>query len=167
MQRLILMRHAEAERSGGAGGDRDRPLSARGRSDAVLMGQTFAARGLRPDLALVSPAARTRQTWNLVHDALGDVQVRDDEVLYNGSADVLRRLVEAAEDEAGCLLVVAHNPGVHLLAIEYMSEGAASPALMDRMSGGFPPGAAAVFTVDVAGRRLFEGFLQPRELDGP
>ncbi|OGN43136.1 MAG: histidine phosphatase [Caulobacterales bacterium RIFCSPHIGHO2_01_FULL_70_19] len=166
MQRLILMRHAEAERSGGAGGDRDRPLSARGRADAVLMGQALAARGLRPDLALVSPAARTRQTWSLVHDALGDVQVRDDEALYNGSADVLRRFVEAAEDEAGCLLVVAHNPGVHLLALEYMSEGAASPVLMDRMSGGFPPGAAAVFTVDVAGRCLFDGFLQPRELDG-
>jgi len=164
MQRLILMRHAEAERASGSGRDRDRDLSARGRSDAALMGRALAARGVRPDLALVSPANRTQQTWDLVHDAMGDVQVRGDEPLYNGSADTLRRAVEGVEDEAGCLLVVAHNPGVHLLAVEYLVESAASPSVLDRMSGGFPPGAAALFTVDVAGRPTFEGFLQPRDI---
>lgn len=164
MQRLILMRHAEAERASGSGRDRDRALSARGRTDAALMGRALAARGVRPDLALVSPAVRTRQTWDLVHEAMGDVQVRDDEPLYNGSADTLRRLIENAEDEAGCLLVLAHNPGVHVLAVEYLTESAASPSILDRMSGGFPPGAAALFTVDVAGRCAFEGFLQPRDL---
>lgn len=164
MQRLILMRHAEAERASGSGRDRDRALSARGRADAALMGRALAARGVRPDLALVSPAVRTRQTWDLVHEAMGDVQVRDDEPLYNGSADTLRRLIENAEDEAGCLLVLAHNPGVHVLAVEYLTESAASPSILDRMSGGFPPGAAALFTVDVAGRCAFEGFLQPRDL---
>lgn len=162
MQRLILMRHAEAERTSASGGDQDRLLSARGRADAVAMGRTLAARGVRPDLALVSPAARTRQTWDLVHDAMGDVQVREDAPLYNGSADTLRRIIEAARDEAGCLLVVAHNPGIHLLAVEYLLESAASPAALDRMSGGFPPGAAAVFTVDATGRPTFDGFLQPR-----
>lgn len=166
MQRLILMRHAEAERAAGSGRDRDRGLSARGRTDAAAMGRALAARGFCPDLALVSPAARTRQTWELLHDAFGDVQLRDDEPLYNGGAGTLRHLVEKAEDEAGCLMVVAHNPGVHLLAVEYLVEGAASPAVLDRMTGGFPPGAAAVFAVDVAGRCAFEGFIQPRDLAG-
>ena len=166
MQRLILMRHAEAERSAVSGRDRDRPLATRGRAEAVLIGQALAARGIRPDLALVSPSARTRETWDLVHDALGDVQVRTDETLYNASADALRRMVEAVEDEAGCLLVVAHNPGVHLLAVEYLVESAASPSVLDRMSGGFPTGAAALFAVDPAGRPTFEGFLQPRDLAG-
>ena len=166
MQRLILMRHAEAERAAGSGRDRDRGLSARGRGDAAAMGRALAARGLRPDLALVSPAARTRQTWELLHDAFGDVQIRDDDALYNGGADALRRLIEAVEDEAGCLMLVAHNPGVHLLAVEYLVEGAASPSILDRMSGGFPPGAAAIFGVDVAGRLTLEGYLQPRDLVG-
>ena len=166
MQRLILMRHAEAERAAGSGRDRDRVLSARGHTDAAAMGRARAGRGMRPDLALVSPAARTRQTWDLLHDAFGDVQVREDEALYNGSSETLRRFVEAGEDEAGCLMVVAHNPGIHLLAVEYLVESAASPALLDRMSGGFPPGAAAIFTVDVAGRCSFEGFIQPRDLGG-
>ena len=164
MQRLILMRHAEAERAAGSGRDRDRALSARGRADAAAMGRALAGRGLRPDLALVSPDARTRESWDLLHDAFGDVQVRDDEALYNGGADALRRLVESVEDDAGCLMVVAHNPGIHLLAVEYLVEGAASPSILDRMSGGFPPGAAAIFGVDAAGRRTLEGYLQPRDL---
>ncbi|WP_298743587.1 histidine phosphatase family protein [uncultured Brevundimonas sp.] len=166
MQRLILMRHAEAERAAGSGRDRDRGLSARGRSDAVAMGRALAARGLRPDLALVSPAARTRQTWDLLHDAFGDVQIRDDEALFNGGADTLRRLVEGAGDEAGCLMLVAHNPGVHLLAVEYLVESAASPSVLERMTGGFPPGAAAIFSVDAAGRPVLEGWLRPRDLAG-
>ncbi len=163
MQRLILMRHAEAE-SAAPGRDRDRPLSARGRTDAAAMGRALAARGWRPDLALVSPATRTRQTWDLVHDAFGDVQIRDDEALFNGGADTLRRLVGDAEDEAGCLMVVAHNPGVHVLAVEYLIESAASPSALDRMSGGFPPGAAAIFAVDSAGRFTLEGHLLPQDL---
>lgn len=166
MQRLILMRHAEAERASGSGDDRDRVLSARGRSDATQMGRALATKGLRPDLALVSAAARTRQTWDLAHAAFGDVDVREQDALYNAGADTLRHAVEAAEDEAGCLMLVAHNPGIHLLAVEYLIESAASPSVLDRMSGGFPPGACAVFAVDVAGRCTFEAFLQPRDLAG-
>lgn len=166
MQRLILMRHAEAERAAGSGRDRDRALSARGRTDAAAMGRALAARGVRPDLALVSPATRTRQTWDLLHDAFGDVQICDDEALFNGGADTLRRLVEAAEEDAGCLMVVAHNPGIHVLAVEYLIESAASPSVLERMTGGFPPGAAAVFSVDAAGRPVLEGWLQPRDLGG-
>ena len=75
MQRLILMRHAEAEPAAGSGRDRDRVLSGRGRKDAAAMARALAGRGMRPDLALVSPAARTHQTWDLLHDAFGDVQV--------------------------------------------------------------------------------------------
>lgn len=166
MQRLILMRHAEAERSASSGRDRDRALSAGGRDAALAMGQALAARGLSPDLALVSNAVRTRQTWDLAHEAFGDVEMRESDSLYNADADVLRRAIEAVEDEAGCLLVMAHNPGVHVLAVEYLTEAAASPFVIERMSGGFPTGAAAIFSVDVAGRPTLDGFLQPRDL-GP
>ena len=168
MHRLILMRHAQAETSApSGGGDEARPLSAAGRAEAMLMGRALAERGLKPDLALVSTAARTRQTWEQMHDALGDVEVRDEAGLYNASADVIRRFVEASEDEAGCLLILAHNPGVHVLAAEYLIVSAASPAVTDRLAGGFPTGAAALFAVDVAGRCAYEGFLTPRSLGAP
>ena len=168
MHRLILMRHAQAETSApSGGGDEARPLSAAGRAEAVLMGRALAERGLKPDLALVSGAVRTRQTWERMHDAFGDVEVRDEAALYNASSDVIRRFVEDSEDEAGCLLILAHNPGVHVLAAEYLIESAASPGVVDKLSGGFPTGAAALFTVDVAGRCTYEGFLTPRALGAP
>ncbi|ADL00131.1 putative protein [Brevundimonas subvibrioides] len=166
MHRLILMRHAKTERAAASGLDRDRALTPRGLEDAILMGGILADKGLRPDLALVSPAVRTRQTWDAVQEALGDVEVRIEPRLYDASPETIRRLVEDAEEQAGCLLVMAHNPGVHTLAIDYLTESAASPSVMDRMAGGFPTGAAAIFEVDVAGRCAYDGFLTPKAFGG-
>ncbi|MDB5421205.1 MAG: putative phosphohistidine phosphatase, SixA [Brevundimonas sp.] len=166
MNRLILMRHAKTERAAASGLDRDRALTERGRQDALLMGRILFEKGLRPDLALVSTATRTRQTWELIQEAFGDVEVRMEPALYNASSETLRRHVEAAEDQAGCLLVLAHNPGVHMLAHQYLIESAASPSVMDRMAAGFPTGAAAAFEVDVAGRCAYDGYLTPKAFGG-
>ncbi len=166
MHRLILMRHAKTERAAASGLDRDRALTQRGREDALLMGRVLFEKGLRPDLALVSTATRTRQTWELMQEAFGDAEVRMEPALYNASSDTLRRHVEAAEEEAGCLLVLAHNPGVHMLAHQYLIESAASPSVMDRMAAGFPTAAAAAFEVDVAGRCAYDGYLTPKAFGG-
>jgi len=166
MHRLILMRHAKTERAATSGLDRDRALTQRGREDALLMGRVLFEKGLRPDLALVSTATRTRQTWELMQEVFGDVEVRMEPALYNASSDTLRRHVEAAEEEAGCLLVLAHNPGVHMLAHQYLIESAASPSVMDRMAAGFPTAAVAAFEVDVAGRCAYDGYLTPKAFGG-
>ncbi len=166
MHRLILMRHAKTERAAESGLDRDRALTSRGLEDAVLMGSVLTDKGLRPDLVLVSPAARTRQTWDAMHDAFGDVEIRIEPRLYDAAPDTIRRHIEAVEDQAGCLLVMAHNPGIHLLAMEYLTESAASPSVLDRMAGGFVTGAAAIFEVDVAGRCVYDGFLTPKAFGG-
>ena len=162
MQRLILMRHATAQNSA-SGGDSQRPLSDTGLAEASAMGRALAAKGIKPDMALVSGAVRTRQTWEQLSDAFGDVDLHIEDGLYNAPARTLRSAVEGAEEEAGCLLVLAHNPGVHELAVEYLIESAASPTILDRFSAGFPPASAAIFQVDVAGRCTFEGYLTPNE----
>lgn len=162
MQRLILMRHAQAQTSA-AGGDIERPLSDTGQQEAIAMGRALAARGMSPDMALVSNALRTRQTWDGVSEAFGDVDLRLESPLYNAPAGRLRHAVESVEDEAGCLLVLAHNPGIHELAVDYLIESAASPSILERFTSGFPPAAAAIFQVDVAGRCTFEGYLTPAD----
>jgi phosphohistidine phosphatase len=88
MQRLILMRHAEAEPAAGSGRDRDRVLSGRGRKDSAAMARALAGRGMRPDLALVSPAARTRQTWELLHDAFPELIVKINVAQFNNATGV-------------------------------------------------------------------------------
>lgn len=67
-RRLIIVRHA-------AGACRAlpkvlRPLSPQGRRDAHAVGRWLADHGLFPDLVLVSPALRARETWQLAAETL-------------------------------------------------------------------------------------------------
>ena len=158
------MRHAKAGAAAAGRGDQERLLTEDGRADAGAVGQALAARALSPDHAIVSAARRTHQTWEIMSEAFGDVVLDLKPAAYDAPADRLRSMVEDVEDDVGCLLVLAHNPGVHQLAVDYLIEGAASPGVIDRLTAGFPPGAAAVFGVDVAGRRTFEGLILPDEL---
>src|SRR5829696_7461526 len=105
MRRLLLLRHAKAAPTGSAP-DRDRPLAQRGREAAPLMGRYLVQNGLRPDLALVSPSRRTRETWDLVRAALGDVPARFDDGLYESKADRLLSLLQSVEASIGTLLLI-------------------------------------------------------------
>ena len=166
MNRLVVMRHAKAERDAPSGRDVDRALSPRGRTDAGLVARALAARGIRPDVALVSAAVRTRQTWEEAHEAFGDVEVLIEPELYDADAEALSRAVRAQRDRAGCLILIGHNPGVHQLAVDLLAMGAASPAQFDGLSAGFPTGTAAVFALDDRGRASLELLLRPRDVGG-
>lgn len=61
MPTLILLRHAKAEAHNLE--DFQRSLALRGRRQAIAVGEALTEEGLVPDLALVSAAARTKQTW--------------------------------------------------------------------------------------------------------
>lgn len=166
MQRLILMRHARAEGTAPSGRDEDRALSPAGMADAGLMGRELAGRGLRPDLVLVSSALRTRQTWEAMHEAFGDVEVEVQAPLYNAGAAGLQAALEAAAERCACLMIVAHNPGLPHLAVRLLTESAAPASILDRFQGSYPPGAAAIFDVDEAGRFAYAGFFSPRDFGG-
>jgi phosphohistidine phosphatase len=165
MRRLILMRHAKAERLSDSGQDHDRPLTPRGVADARLMARELAARGLRPDLAIVSDAARTQQTWAAMAEVFGDVPSRVEPRLYNAAVDRLRDEVEGVGETAETVLLIAHNPGVQLLAYALLVEAAASEAVLARVES-FPTGAAAVFAIDAAGRPAYDGVFTPKGFGG-
>ena len=65
MKTLMLLRHAKPSWDDAELDDLDRPLTARGRADAVRMGQEISRRGWLPDQTLLSPAERCCQTWEL------------------------------------------------------------------------------------------------------
>ncbi len=159
------MRHAQAQGSSPTGGDRERALSPAGRAEAISIGQALRARGVTPDLAVVSAARRTRETWAGVAEGLGidagPEWLEIEAALYNATAMTLRRHVEGAEDRCDTLVLIAHNPGVHQLAFELLSEGGASEQILDRVRIGFAPATAAVFQVDAAGRCSYDGILTP------
>jgi phosphohistidine phosphatase len=78
---------------------------------------------LVPDLALVSPAARAQETWNLVADAFGKLpRTQADDRIYNANPHKLLQIV-AEPRKAGKLLIVGHNPSLHEFALQLIASG--------------------------------------------
>ncbi|MFT8394817.1 SixA phosphatase family protein [Propionibacterium sp.] len=141
---LYLMRHAEA--SSFAASDVNRPLSRHGRKQASQMGAMLA--GAKVGLAMVSPAARTRETFARMRlhgpdGAETPVQVVDD--LYGAGTSTLLQAIGAAPQEAQVLLVLAHAPGIPTLAAQLRWAGTGNEA---DLHAGFSTATAAGFSVD-------------------
>lgn len=163
MKHLILMRHAKAEKDAPSREDFDRSLTERGRDEAKSVATALKAYGLKPDFALVSAAARTQQTFVQVEGVFGGIRAAISKDFYNASAGVLRRFVETNENNGECLLVVAHNPGLQMLAVDYLFEGAAGQDVIDKVRGNYPTATATVFEIDVAGRPTYDGLYLARD----
>ncbi len=117
MLRLLLLRHAKAERSKPGTRDHERELTDRGRSDAATIGSYLMHHALVPSLALVSSSARTRETWKHTAKAFPNTPpVRYEDDLYDAGPKRILRIVKDVEPEAMTLLVIGHNPGLHELA---------------------------------------------------
>lgn len=134
MPTLVLMRHGEA---GFAARDRARPLTPRGREEAVSQARAIARVVGGIDVAVVSEAARTQQTLAALRSAgLAVARVWEEASLYSrggeGLLDTLRGLdrcgiegavreAREADDieagfEADVVLVVGHEPTMSTLA---------------------------------------------------
>lgn len=145
MKRLILLRHAQAVAKTQA--DFERTLSREGRAEMTRVAAYLPRQAGRPDLALVSPAARTRETWDLARAGLGAVAVVYDDRLYEGDAAALLAVLGEKAGEAGTVIVVGHNPFIHELACDLVGGGGGA-ALAPPAD--FPTAGIAVIDCDVA-----------------
>ena len=154
-RRLILMRHASAGSGGGASGspdggpdgdgDRARPLTRIGLLEARRVGERLQEQGPVPDRVLCSVARRCRETWEEVSRAFEEeIAVDFQDRLYNASDRVLLEAI-AEVDDADTLLVLAHNPGISLLARELDDE---SGDAIEGLRQGFTPASTACFEVE-------------------
>ncbi len=115
MRELILLRHAHAESTVPGQPDLERPLSAEGEAEAEAAGRWLRDRALVPDLALCSPARRTRQTLEAVLAQAGYFEQRLEDEIYEASPGTLAALADRYR-EVERLLLVGHNPGLERLA---------------------------------------------------
>jgi phosphohistidine phosphatase len=162
MRRLILFRHAKTEARPPGREDFDRVLVERGRADAALMGAVLARAGFAPDLALVSPAARARETWELAAPAFPRTRVEFREGLYDATAEEVAAEVIHDTETAESVMVVGHNPSLQELAVNLLIENDGAAVDIERLSAGFPTAAAAVFHRNTAGRWRMEDLLLAR-----
>lgn len=119
LRRLVLLRHAKSSWEGDLV-DVRRPLSPRGRRDALEAGHWLAEHVGRPDLVLCSTAVRTRQTWAQVGvaepDVLGTVPVRFEPTIYEAWSDTLLDILRALPADVSTVVLVGHGPGLPDLA---------------------------------------------------
>lgn len=114
MKVLTLVRHAKSSWKDRELADFDRPLNARGKSDAPLMGRRLAARGRRPDLVLSSPAKRAIATLKNIAREVGfsERDIVTDSRAYEADARELLFLVRGIDDVHHDVLLCGHNPGL-------------------------------------------------------
>lgn len=169
MKRLCLLRHAKSDWSDPASDDFSRSLNARGARAADFMAGYIAASPYRPDVILCSTAKRAVQTLAPLTRRLGkDVPVIYRDALYHAMPDVMLDEIHTAPADASNLLVVAHNPGLVLLAMALASDPDGEVAA--RVAHGVPTGGLIVFEFDCEWADIADGagetvfFGRPRDL---
>jgi phosphohistidine phosphatase len=157
---LWLLRHAKTVTDPPPGGtDFDRVLAPRGRRDATALGTLFAGTGKGlgpgltgvplPQIALVSPAARTAATAQLVlADVTDPPQCRLEKGLYTADPEEVLAFVRALADDVNSAMVVGHNPTAQSLSQGLLSTRD-KKGLSSVVRHGFPTCALGVYVFDV------------------
>jgi phosphohistidine phosphatase len=163
---LWLLRHAKAVADPPTGGDDfDRVLAPRGRRDAAALGQLLARRGRGlggvgaplPQIAFVSPAARTMATADLVLAGVTPPpRWMSPADLYGGDPEDVLDHLRALDDDITSATVIGHNPTSQALALGLLA--------LDDKDGrdvvarrGFPTCALAVYRLEIARWADIEG----------
>ncbi|MEN3346798.1 MAG: phosphohistidine phosphatase [Bradyrhizobium sp.] len=148
MRRLLLLRHAKTETDSPSGQDQDRRLDERGHRDAAEIGGWLAEHPPLPNRVLVSPAVRTKETWEIVRDAVNAAgpppKVDFLPELYGADPTTLLTAIRMASvTDPKRLMLIGHNPGMHEVALTLTGSGdeAAKRALGDNL----PTSGLAVF----------------------
>jgi phosphohistidine phosphatase len=170
MKTLTLLRHAKSSWDSPGLKDFDRPLNARGREAARLVGCELSRRKMRFDLVLASPAMRVRETLEELADGFGNVlDVQFEQQIYLADPDTLLDLVRGLADDIESPLLVGHNPGLHELALQ-LSDGGAED-FRGRIAGNYPTGALVEIELPVkhwsaAGDKpgMISALILPRDL---
>ncbi len=171
MRRLLLFRHSKAERPQPGERDDARALTDSGRADAIRMGHYLSRHDLIPDRAVMSPSARTIETWTLAAAALRPAPPADsDRRIYEAAALTLFNLISETSKAIGKLMLIGHNPGLQELALRLIASG--DIEARERLQEELPTSGLAVidFVFDdwaalhPHGGRL-ERFISPRALE--
>ena len=146
------MRHAESSSDYRGLADHDRPLTARGQSEAFRVADALAERGWLPQLVLVSSSTRTLETLEAMAPHIEGARTGIRSEIYHAGISTLLIQLEDMLDE-GTTMILGHNPGSEVLISHLTGEWHAMPP------------AAAALLAESGGDWSIEGIIHPRELD--
>jgi phosphohistidine phosphatase len=164
MKRLYLLRHAKSSWKDNSLPDHDRPLARRGRRAAKAIARHMREHGIEPELVLCSTARRARETLDRVEPTLGAPTVRVEPDLYAASAPAVLERLRSVPDTVESVMVIAHNPGLHELALEL----ARPPSAASEVAAKYPTGALATLAFEASSwQELDRGTAELVELVRP
>ena len=169
MHTLMLLRHAKSSWDDNSLSDHARPLNRRGRLSAEMMRDVMKGLGLAPEIVLVSSARRTLQTMEALEPWPRPPRIEPLDSLYLASADTIVDLIADLPEEAGCALLIGHNPGLHETAVHLAGASATLDTDLTRLQAAFPTGALAVLSCETwravaQGPARLDRFIVPRDL---
>lgn len=145
---LVLVRHAQAKNSS-TGGDRERELTKSGRRMAQAVGAWLAKDGVRPDLAVCSPATRTVSTCEeLARGGLHLSELWGDASLYDADVEDVLGSIRDVPDEVRSLLLVGHAPAIPGVAAEVEDHTGVGADELRRRLLDWPPAGVGVIIHD-------------------
>lgn len=163
------MRHATASGAGG-GTDHARPLKPIGHEEAEHVGARLVELGAEPDRVLSSSAIRCRETFDSLCIGMKTRPPVDfDDALYNSAPEQLLHGLAgtfAGGDDSETLLLLAHNPGVSMLASD-LGGGSDSDSDEALLRSGFAPATFAVFEIDDEGSGVSQGTTRLLHFERP
>jgi phosphohistidine phosphatase len=147
MLTLTLFRHAKSSWDTSGIDDRERELNARGLEAAPIMGNFMRERRLKPDLVLCSTAVRARQTFELASKGWQtQPKAKYEAALYLADPRDLLERIRKTPKTVKHLMLIGHNPGLQILAIELIGDG--DPKLVSAISSKLPTASVVVITFD-------------------
>ena len=168
---LILFRHGKSAWPQGLS-DHERPLAPRGKLAVPLMARWLAAQVGTIDLALISSATRTRQTFDCMESLLSVRAQRIEPRIYEAQPERLVNVLRALDDHPEVVLMVGHNPGMHALALGLSGAGDDNPDALARLQRRYPTSGVAILDIAgdwsglVPGAARLAAFMTPAQLGG-
>lgn len=173
MKSLTILRHAKSGWDAPVERDFDRPINARGRRGAELIGQYLKRQQLPIDRIVASPAVRVSETLDIFQPAanLDALEPHWDRRIYLASAATLIDVIRDTGRDAQHVLIAGHNPGLEDLLLMLVPDDS-NDALRAEVEEKLPTSAMARLDLDITDwRQLDVGlarmtlFIRPRDLD--
>lgn len=171
VRHLFLLRHGKAAWPEGVS-DHQRPLAPRGQQAVPLMAARLRTLASEFDLALVSDARRTQETFAKVAKIIPEFEKKLEPRIYEAQPGALFSLVQDLPIFARTVLMVGHNPGFHALALYLANAETSDPDSLRRLERKLPTAGLVHLEVSVpwdeieAGSARLAHYFTPAMLGG-
>lgn len=164
LRELILLRHAKSDWKDDDHSDIERPISSKGKKQAIKVARWLQDNALTPDLILVSPAKRAQQTFRRICKECPS-EFRTIDELYLAELDTLKQVL-AQIHGVHRVMIIGHNPGLEQL-YRFLLHQEPNPETQL-----FPTASIAHFILPGSWQNLESGdgklqqFIRPKDISG-